>query len=181
MKKIIEGKFNLLISIVLYCLSVAIFLISQLSIVSGTFMSGSVFSYNYPLRVAMNCLAIVCAAIAAFGKTKKWILAIKILLSVFIIAFILIFAIVICVLMLVGKLLEATVKIILLGWLNKVLGLIFALFKYILIIGLVIVFFDMLNSNLNIVSEKFLDNSILYTGIKRTAYSIFPYFKELLF
>ena len=51
MKKIIEGKFNLLISIVLYCLSVAIFLISQLSIVSGTFMSGSVFSYNYPLSV----------------------------------------------------------------------------------------------------------------------------------
>ena len=74
MKKIIEGKRNLLISIVLYCLSISIFLISQLSIVSGTFMSGSVFSYNYPLRVAMNCLAIVCAAIAAFGKTKKLIL-----------------------------------------------------------------------------------------------------------
>lgn len=52
MKKIIEGKRNLLISIVLYCLSISIFLISQLSIVSGTFMSGSVFSYNYPLRVA---------------------------------------------------------------------------------------------------------------------------------
>ena len=44
MKKIIEGKRNLLISIVLYCLSISIFLISQLSIVSGTFMSGSVFS-----------------------------------------------------------------------------------------------------------------------------------------
>ena len=72
MKKIIEGKRNLLISIVLYCLSISIFLISQLSIVSGTFMSGSVFSYNYPLRVAMNCLAIVCAAVAAFGKTKNW-------------------------------------------------------------------------------------------------------------
>ena len=79
MKKIIEGKRNLLISIVLYCLSISIFLISQLSIVSGTFMSGSVFSYNYPLRVAMNCLAIVCAAIAAFGKTKKLILTVKIL------------------------------------------------------------------------------------------------------
>ena len=91
MKKIIEGKRNLLISIVLYCLSISIFLISQLSIVSGTFMSGSVFSYNYPLRVAMNCLAIVCAAIAAFGKTKKLILTVKILSSIFIIAFILIF------------------------------------------------------------------------------------------
>ena len=31
MKKIIEGKRNLLISIVLYCLSISIFLISQLS------------------------------------------------------------------------------------------------------------------------------------------------------
>lgn len=91
MNKIIEGKRNLLISIVLYCLSISIFLISQLSIVSGTFMSGSVFSYNYPLRVAMNCLAIVCAAVAAFGKTKKLILTVKILLSIFIIAFILIF------------------------------------------------------------------------------------------
>ena len=91
MKKIIEGKRNLLISIVLYCLSISIFLISQLSIVSGTFMSGSVFSYNYSLRVAMNCLAIVCAAIAAFGKTKKLILTVKILSSIFIIAFILIF------------------------------------------------------------------------------------------
>ena len=39
----------------------------------------------------MNCLAIVCAAIAAFGKTKKLILTVKILLSIFIIAFILIF------------------------------------------------------------------------------------------
>lgn len=84
-----KRKFNLLISIVLYCLSVAIFLISQLSIVSG--MSESVFSYNYPLRVAMNYFAIICAAVAAFVKTKKMILAIKILLSIFIIAFILIF------------------------------------------------------------------------------------------
>lgn len=39
----------------------------------------------------MNCLAIVCAAIAAFGKTKKLILTVKILSSIFIIAFILIF------------------------------------------------------------------------------------------
>ena len=87
MKKIIEWKLNPLISIVLYCLSVIIFLISQLSTVSGTFMSGSVFSYN----LTMNCLAIVCAAAAAYGKREKWIFAIKILLSVFIIAFILIF------------------------------------------------------------------------------------------
>lgn len=161
---------NILDIILLLCLVPAViqglrkgFISQAVSIIS--IVLGGWIAYNFASAVA--------------EWLKQWIDSAGPVLEI--IAFILIFAIVICVLMLVGKLLEATVKIILLGWLNKVLGLIFALFKYILIIGLVIVFFDMLNSNLNIVSEKFLDNSILYTGIKRTAYSIFPYFKELLF
>ena len=62
----------LFVSIIFYCLSIFIFMIAQLSIVGGTFMSGSIFSYNYSLRVAMNCLAIAFAILAAvFGKTKK--------------------------------------------------------------------------------------------------------------
>ena len=62
----------LVVSIIFYCLSIFIFMIAQLSIVGGTFMSGSIFSYNYSLRVAMNCLAIAFAILAAvFGKTKK--------------------------------------------------------------------------------------------------------------
>ena len=44
----------LFVSIIFYCLSIFIFMIAQLSIVGGTFMSGSIFSYNYSLRVAMN-------------------------------------------------------------------------------------------------------------------------------
>ena len=161
---------NILDIILLLCLVPAViqglrkgFISQAVAIIS--IVLGGWIAYNFASAVA--------------GWLKQWIDSAGPVLEI--IAFILIFAIVICVLMLVGKLLEATVKIILLGWLNKVLGLIFALFKYIMIIGLVIVFFYMLNSNLNIVSEKFLDNSILYTGIKRTAYSIFPYFKELLF
>ena len=60
--------------------------------VGGTFMSGSIFSYNYSLRVAMNCLAIAFAILAAvFGKTKKKITIIRILLSAAIIIFILVF------------------------------------------------------------------------------------------
>ena len=94
MGKIIKREFCPQISLVLYCLSIAIFLISQFSTVSGIFMSGSIFSYisyHYPLRVVINCIAIVCAAVAVLGKTKKWIIVIKILLSISIIAFILIF------------------------------------------------------------------------------------------
>lgn len=37
----------LFVSIIFYCLSIFIFMIAQLSIVGGTFMSGSIFSYNY--------------------------------------------------------------------------------------------------------------------------------------
>ncbi len=83
----------LLISIIFYGLSIFVFLVAQLSIVSG--MSGSVFnyiSYHYPLRVAMNCLAIAFAILAAvFGKTNKRITAIRMFLSVALIIFILVF------------------------------------------------------------------------------------------
>lgn len=84
---------NLLISIIFYCFSIFVFLIAQLSVVSG--MSGRVFSYisyNYPLRAAMNCLAIAFAILAAvFGKTNRQITVIRILLSVAIIIFIVVF------------------------------------------------------------------------------------------
>ena len=81
----------LFVSIIFYCLSIFIFMIAQLSIVGGTFMSGSIFSYNYSLRVAMNCLAIAFAILAVvFGKTKKRITIIR-MLSAAIIIFILVF------------------------------------------------------------------------------------------
>lgn len=65
---------------------------AQLSIVGGSFGIESILSYNYPLRVAMNCIAIVFAILAAiFGKTNKKVTAIRILLSAAMIAFILIF------------------------------------------------------------------------------------------
>ena len=71
MKKIIEGKRNLLISIVLYCLSISIFLISQLSIVSGTFMSGSVFSYNYPFKSSNELLSHCMCCYCSFWQNEK--------------------------------------------------------------------------------------------------------------
>ena len=96
-----------------------------------------------------------------------------------IVAFILIFAIVVTLLFLLGKILEASIKIILLGWLNKLLGLVFSLFKYMLIIGLLIILFDSLNSKFNLVSAEYLDSSFMYSGIKAISWSVFPYLKSL--
>lgn len=96
-----------------------------------------------------------------------------------IIAFILIFAIVVTVLFLLGKILEASIKIILLGWLNRLLGLVFALFKYVLIIGLLVILFDSVNSRFDFVSDEYLDSSFMYSGIRSLSWSVFPYLKSL--
>lgn len=96
-----------------------------------------------------------------------------------IIAFILIFAIVVTVLFLLGKILEASIKIILLGWLNRLLGLVFALFKYVLIIGLLVILFDSVNSRFDLVSDEYLDSSFMYSGIRSLSWSVFPYLKSL--
>ena len=93
--------------------------------------------------------------------------------------FILIFAIVVTLLFLLGKILEASIKIILLGWLNKLLGLVFSLFKYVLVIGLLIILFDSINGKFSLVSDEFLDSSFLYSGIRSISWSVFPYLKSL--
>lgn len=96
-----------------------------------------------------------------------------------IISFILIFAVVVTLLFLLGKILEASVKIILLGWLNKLLGLVFALFKYALVIGLLVILFDSINDKFSLVSGSYLDSSFMYSGLKSISYSVFPYLKSL--
>lgn len=114
---------------------------------------------------------------ALTGWLGQWIEAPAAAMNV--ISFIIIFAIVVTLLFLLGKILEASIKIILLGWLNRLLGLIFALFKYVLVLGLLTVLFDSINGKFNIVQESYLSSSVMYSGFRSIAYSIFPYLKSL--
>lgn len=98
-----------------------------------------------------------------------------------VIAFALILIIVMLVLKLIGKLIEKAVKFVMLGWLNKLLGVVFALIKALLIIGLVIVVFDSLYSLIPFVPSDTLDESVLYHPIKDLANTVFPFLKELIF
>ena len=97
-----------------------------------------------------------------------------------IVAFALILILVILGLAAIGKLIEATIKIIMLGWLNKLLGVVFALLKCALIVGLVIMAFHSINSTFHLVSEETLSGSMLYGPIQDAANSVFPYLKGLL-
>lgn len=98
-----------------------------------------------------------------------------------IISFIIIFIVVIFALYMLGKAIEASIRIIMLGWLNKLLGVIFSILKCMLIIGLLVMAFNAINETFGIVNEGKLAESLLYTPIKNMTYSIFPYIKDMLF
>ena len=97
-----------------------------------------------------------------------------------IIAFVVIMIIVVLLLNLVGRLITSVVKLVMLGWLDKLLGVVFALLKTSLILGILIILFNTINTNFNIVNEETLKESIFYTPLKEFSYGIFPYFKELM-
>ena len=79
-----------------------------------------------------------------------------------------------------GKLTEKTIKIIMLGWLNKLLGVVFSMLKCMLILGFLIIVFNTINAQFDLVSRADLDKSLLYGPIEKIANSVFPYLKELI-
>lgn len=97
-----------------------------------------------------------------------------------IVSYILIFVVVVLALFALGKVLESTIKIIMLGWLNKLLGCIFALVKCALIVGILIIAFDALNGTFKFVDAEVLEKSVLYPPMKTFATSVFPYIKSLI-
>lgn len=96
-------------------------------------------------------------------------------------AFALVLAGVFIALGIVGKLLEGILKLVMLEWMNKLLGVVFAFLKTALIIGLVIILFNSLNETFRFVDESSLSQSVLYPPLKNIAYTVFPYLKEIFF
>ena len=96
------------------------------------------------------------------------------------VAFALILVLVFLVLAALGKMLEGVIKLVMLGWLNKLLGVVFALLKTGLIVGLVIMAFSSLNENFKFVQESVLNESVMYPPLKKLAFEIFPYLKDML-
>ena len=96
------------------------------------------------------------------------------------VAFALILILVFLALGLIGRLLESILNFAFLGWVNRLLGIVFSLLKTLLIIGLVIILFNSLNSNIGLVKPETLADSALYQPIKNLADVVFPFIKNLL-
>jgi len=81
---------------------------------------------------------------------------------------------------LVGSLLSKMMNVISLGWLNAVLGIVFGILKTALVLGLLIMLFEWLNSSINLVETKALGESQVYTAIRDFTNKMFPYIKSFV-
>lgn len=97
-----------------------------------------------------------------------------------IIAFVLILVVVFIILGLIGRFLESVLKVVMLGWVNKLLGAIFSIVKAFLIIGLIILAFNALNNTFEFMKPETIADSVLYNPVKNLANDVFPYIKNML-
>lgn len=97
-----------------------------------------------------------------------------------IISFAVIVIVVIIVLNLIGGLISRVLRLVMLGWLNKFLGICFAILKTVIILGLIINLFDGLNANWHLIKPETLDASVLYNGIRNICQQIFPFLHGLI-
>ncbi|MCQ2176400.1 MAG: CvpA family protein [Bacteroidales bacterium] len=96
-----------------------------------------------------------------------------------VICFTLIAVLAVILLNLLGNLIAKVIKIATLSWLDKLLGIVFALLKAVIVIGLFITVFDGLNSSFGFVQQEKLDASVMYGAVKDVCNLIFPGIKAL--
>lgn len=95
-------------------------------------------------------------------------------------AFALVAAFTILVLALLARILAKALDLAALGWADRLLGLVFALLKAALLLGLALLVFDSLNGSLKLVDPEKLGDSVIAPWLRKIALQVFPYLKELV-
>ncbi len=137
------------------------------------------------VKQVIDFVAILLAAWAAFrfstvlaGWLGTYVTLDETVLKV--ICFVLIAIVVALVLNLVGTLITKALQKLSLGFFNRLLGMVFGVLKVGLILGLVILLFESLNSTLNIVKPEATENAVVYNALKDVANAIFPILKSFV-
>lgn len=137
------------------------------------------------VRQVIDLVAILAAAWAAFQFSKilgpwlgQYITLDPSILNV--VSFVLIAIVVAVILHLIGSLITNAMKALSLGFVNRLLGLVFGVLKVALILGLLILLFETLNSSLQIVKPEATANAVVYNALKNAANAIFPILKSFV-
>ena len=84
------------------------------------------------------------------------------------------FLIIVMVISLTGKALTILIKLVALGFINRMMGAIFGSIKVLLILSVFILFFDRFNKQFGMVKDEVLDASLLYNPIRIQAEQFYP-------
>jgi len=94
-------------------------------------------------------------------------------------SFLLLFFITVLTICLLANLLTSFVKLILLGWLNRLLGGVFGLAKNTLVIGLIIFIIDGFDARISIINKSKKTNSLFYYPLLNFTKEIIPKLKTI--
>lgn len=84
------------------------------------------------------------------------------------------FLIIVLVITLTGKILTLLVKMVALGFINRMMGAIFGGLKALLILSVLLMFFDRFNKQFGMVKEEVLNTSVLYSPILIQSQELYP-------
>ena len=121
---------------------------------------------------AFKLRGLVCEAIAPHLEMSETLLNV--------VAFALILIGVSVLALILAKLFTKLVELMMLGWVNRLLGALTSCLVTLVVLGVVIVLFDTVNVKFGLVNSPLLSESVLYEGIKNLAILAFPYMKQLL-
>lgn len=137
------------------------------------------------VKQAVDLAAILVAAWAAFhfstvlgGWLGRYITLEPSILNV--ISFVLIIIVAAVLLNLVGTLVTKALQAVSLGFVNRLLGLVFAVLKVAVVLGLLILLFETLNSTLHILKPESTADAVVYNALKEAAEKVFPILKTFV-
>ena len=84
------------------------------------------------------------------------------------------FLLIVLVITLSAKLLTLVVKMVALGFVNRIMGAVFGGVKALLLLSVMLLFFDRINNQFGIVKEEIVEASVLYQPILTKSQSIYP-------
>ncbi|MFV0593487.1 MAG: CvpA family protein [Draconibacterium sp.] len=95
-----------------------------------------------------------------------------------IISFVVTFVVIVILVHIVGNVVNKMAEAVLLGFVNKLAGLVFGVIKSALIISVLLVVFDKVDKDVGIISKETKANSRMYEPIRSLAPSIFPFIDD---
>lgn len=94
-----------------------------------------------------------------------------------IIAFFVTFILIVILIHMMGKMLDKVIKIALLGFLNRLAGVIFGVLKIALILSVILLLFDEIDENVHLLPVKQKQESKLYEPMKQVVPTLLPFIK----